>query len=116
MSNKLNITIEQNASLGLTFNLREDDGVTPTSIAGWTFTGSIKQTYQDAVPLTSFTMSVNSISSASVEAFLSADQTWLLNGSTYVYDFIANNPNTTPEETYRLMYGRAKIIPGVTQP
>ena len=113
---KLNITIEQNASFGLTLNLREDDGVTPTDITNWSFTGSIKTDYDSHDPIMFFTSSVVSVSGSTVEAFLSAEQTWNLSGSVYFYDIIANNPNVTPLETYRLLYGRVKILRGVTEP
>lgn len=113
---KLNITIEQNASYGLTLNLREDDGVTPKNITGWSLTGSLKTDYDAPLPLTFFTMSVTSATSGAINAFLSAEQTWNLSGSVYYYDIIANNTNLTPLETYRLLYGRVKILRGVTEP
>lgn len=113
---KLNISIEQNASYGLTLNLREDDTVTPRDITNWSLTGSIKESYDAPTPLMFFAMDVPSAISGSITAFLSADQTWNLSGSAYYYDIIANDANTSPLETYRLLYGRVKIIRGVTEP
>jgi hypothetical protein len=113
--NYLDIIIEQNATFGLTLSLTEDDGVTPVDITGWSFTGSIRQTFDGPVE-TAFSMSVGNLSQAVVRGFLTADQTWMLSGSVYHYDVIANNPTPSPDETYRLTYGRARIIRGVTEP
>jgi hypothetical protein len=47
---------------------------------------------------------------------LTAEATWVLTGTKYVYDLISNNPNTTPTETLRLMQGKVSVKPGVTEP
>lgn len=116
-SNKVNITVEQNASYILSLDLRQDDGVTPVNITGWNLTGSIRESYDSVLPTTFFTMSVLDVVSGSISARLSAEQTWGLSGSEgYYYDIIANNTGSAPLDTFRLLYGRVKINRGVTEP
>lgn len=112
--NKLNIEIEQNASYGLTLQLTEDDD-TPTNITNWSFTGSIRETYDSPNAVAFFSMSAVT-DAAIVSAFLTDEQTWGLSGSAYFYDIIAKNPNSTPNQTFRLLYGKVRINRGVTEP
>jgi hypothetical protein len=113
--NKLNIVVEQNATFKLTLQLTdEDNNNTPIDTLGWTYTGSLRETY-DTAPVMFFTMSAYP-SASMVTAFLTDNQTWMLSGSVYYYDIIAHNPVATPPETYRLLQGRVTVNRGVTQP
>ena len=116
--NEFDITIDQNASYDFSFNLFEDDNVTPINIVSWSFTGSIKEQYSDPTPILYFSSSVRDVISGSVDISLTAANTWGLglSGSRFVYDLIANNPLTSPVTTYRLLQGKVRIDPGVTQP
>ena len=117
LQNVYDICILQNQTFDLPFILLDDDGLTPIDITGWTFTGSIKQSYSDVTPLVFFTSSIVSVPSASILMHLPAESTWGLNSKKYVYDIISNDPSgTLGSETLRLMQGKVSVNLGVTEP
>jgi hypothetical protein len=116
LNNIYDICILQNQTFELPFQLYNDDGVTAINLSGWSFTGSIKSQFTDPVPALYFTSSIVNASSGSIKLYLSAETTWMLTGSKYVYDVIGNNSNVTPVETLRLMQGKVSVRPGVTEP
>lgn len=116
LNNIYNICILQNQTFELPFQLYNDDNITPIDISNWTFTGSIKSQYDDSIPTLFFTTSIVDPISGSLKLYISADTTWNLTGSRYVYDVIGNNTNVTPTETLRLLQGKVSVRPGVTEP
>lgn len=117
LQNVYDICVLQNQTFELPLTLLDDDGLTPINITGWAFTGSIKQTYADTVPLVYFTASIVSVPSASIKLYLPAESTWGLDTKKYVYDVIANNPSgSMGVETLRLMQGKVSVNLGVTEP
>lgn len=109
------ICILQNQTFNLPLTFRNDDG-SPIDISAWSFTGSIKEKFTDPVPAFFFTASILDAVSGSIKLYLSADTTWQITGSRYVYDLIGTNTGSTPPETLRLLQGKVSIKPGVTEP
>lgn len=118
VTNNYDICVTQNASFEMNFSLYDDSGTGSLDVTGWSFTGSIKQAFDDPSQVMAFTMSVVSFTTASVDTYLGAENTWQLGvtGSKFVYDIIANNPTVSPPETYRLMQGKISVNRGVTEP
>jgi hypothetical protein len=116
ITNDYPLCILQNQTFELPFTLYNDDGITPINITGWSITGSIKEQFSDTAPVLFFTSSIVSPESGSVKLYLSAESTWALTQTKYVYDVISNNPNVTPLETLRLMKGKVSVNLGVTEP
>lgn len=115
LNNIYDFCILQNQTFTLPLTLRNDDG-TLKDLSAWSFTGSIKEKTTDRVPSLFFTCSVALPVSGTLSLYLSADTTWALTGSKYVYDLIGNNTAVSPVETTRLMQGKITIKPGVTEP
>jgi hypothetical protein len=116
LTNIYDICVLQNQTFELPFQMYDDNGITPINVTNWSFTGSIKSAFTDATVATTFTASVVDASSGSIKLYLSADQTWALTESKYVYDVIANNDNVTPTSTLRIIQGKVSVKPGVTRP
>lgn len=118
ITNSYDICVTQNATFRLNFQLFDDTGSGSLDVTGWSFTASVKEQYTDLSPILYFTSSVISYTTASINLYLSADDTWRLgvSGTKFVYDVIGNNPTASPPETYRLMQGKVSINKGVTEP
>ena len=84
------ICILQNQTFKLPLTFKNDDG-TPMDLTSWAFTGSLKERYNDATPVMFLTSSFIIAASGSLQLYLSADMTWELTGSRYVYDLIGTN-------------------------
>ena len=108
------IYINQNATFAMSMQLTDATG-SAIDITGWSFTGSLKESYESAEPYLYFTSSVSDFSSSIINIELSADQTELLTETRYVYDVVGsvNNP-TAPDYVYRLLQGKVVVSPGVT--
>lgn len=115
-NNVYDICILQNQTFELPLQLYQDDNVTPIDLTGWSFTGSIRAQLGSPTTLLFFTASVIDAASGSLQLYLSANSTWELNTTKYVYDVIGNNTNETPVETLRLMQGKVSVRLGVTEP
>lgn len=116
LENIYDICILQNQTFQMLFQLYNDDGVTPINITNWTFTSAIRTQYGESTPPTFFTVSVLDAFSGSLRLYLAAQSTWDLTNSRYFYDVIGTNNNVSPPETLRLLQGKVKILPGVTEP
>ena len=109
-----NIEINQNATFKMSLQLTSTGSI-PLDITSWSFSGSVKQNYTDAdPPLVFFTASIIDVPNAVVEFSLTPYQTERLSESNYYYDFIGTNYSTTPDEVYRILEGKVKVYPGVT--
>lgn len=114
--NTYDVQILPNQTFHLGLTLKDDDGI-PLNLTAWSFTGSIKKTFADTIPVMYFTCSILDPTSGSMQIYLSADSTWTLeNNPRYVYDVIASVPATTPVEKLRILQGNVKINYGVTIP
>lgn len=114
---RFDINVNQNATFKMNFKLTDSSG-DPLDITNWTFTGSIKQDHtQPDPPLLIFTSSVadqNDPELATVTLSLNAIQTELLTERVYVYDVIGVDPNGGVPLVYRVLQGRVRVDPGVT--
>jgi hypothetical protein len=54
------------------------------------------------------------MSQSIIEFSLTPYQTAVLAQPSYYYDFIGTNYVTTPDEVYRILEGKVKVYPGVT--
>ena len=100
-----NLCINQYASYKLSLQFTDVAGA-PLDISTWMISGSIKE---------NFGIETVSLPSASINIYLTPDQTALLTKSQYVYDLIAQVSGSSPEETVRLLEGTVSIDPGVTE-
>lgn len=108
------ININQNATFKFSAQLTDVSG-SPIDITSWSFSGSIKAQASDAdPPVTIFSASVTDVTQSIVNFSLAPHQTALLTGPQFVYDIIAANHATTPEEVYRILQGKIKVSAGVT--
>jgi hypothetical protein len=111
-----NIDIFQNATFKMSIQLTNSgSGSSPIDITGWSFSGSIKQNYEDSDPsLIYFSASVLDPTQSIVMFSLTPTQTAQLTQPIYYYDCIAVNYPVAPDEVYRILQGRVKVSPGVT--
>ncbi len=108
------ININQNATFKMSIQLA-NSGSSSIDITGWSFSGSIKENYTDPDPaLVYFSHSIVDFSQSIVMFTLTPTQTGTLTKGMYYYDIIAVNYSKVPDEVYRLLQGRAKVSPGVT--
>lgn len=108
----MDIEVKQFATYKAVMSFTDADGV-PVDISAWSFTGSIRETFDSPV-ITDFNIEVLSLVSASIEVRLDPSQTSMFTGSKYQYDIIAGNVTPNPDEVYRLMEGKVKVRRGVT--
>lgn len=114
---QFNIEVNQNSTFKLTIQITGPDGVTPFGVSDWTFSGSIKENYLESpVPLLYFTASVLDVANSIVEFSLIPYQTAVLTQASYFYDCTGTKHSPTPDEVYRILEGRVKVYPGVTDP
>lgn len=113
MSTVYDIDINQNATYKISLQLNNSASL-PLNIVSWSFSGSIRQQYGDPdPPVVSFTASAD-VTSSILNLSLTPNQTSLLSQSRYVYDVIAVNYTVSPDEVYRLLQGKVRVHPGVT--
>lgn len=110
-----NITINQNATFKMSVQLTDESG-SALAISGWQFSGSLKANYDDPdPPVAYFSASVESPSQSLLTFTLTPTQTGVLDSQCiYYYDLIAVNYTLAPDEVYRILQGKARISPGVT--
>ena len=108
-----NIEINQNASFKLAVQLT-DSASQPLNITSWSFSGSIKETTASPDPSLMFFNIAADVSSSIITLSLLPSQTTLLTKTAYVYDVIATNLDPAPDEVYRILQGKVKVNPGVT--
>lgn len=110
------ISINQNATFKMSIQLTDVNG-SPLNITSWSFSGSIKENVTDPdPPLLFFTTSIADPSQSVVNISLTPAQTTMLSKTAYVYDVIATNYSTTPDEVYRVLQGKIKVSLGITDP
>ena len=109
-----NLCINQYASYKLSLQFTDVVGA-PLDISTWMISGSIKEKYKSTGSVVDFGIETVSLPSASINIYLTPDQTALLTKSQYVYDLIAQVSGSSPEETVRLLEGTVSIDPGVTE-
>jgi len=110
------LNINQNATFKFSLQLTDASG-SALDITGWDFSGSIKgQTIDPDPPLMFFTTSIVDFTQSIINVSLTPAQTTQLVNSQYVYDIIATNYSTTPDEVYRILQGKIKVNAGITDP
>lgn len=108
------LNINQNSTFKFNMQLKDSSG-SVLDITSWSFTGSIKEGKTSPDPsILFFTMSVVDLTASILEAYLTPSQTTQLVNPAYVYDIIATNYATTPDEVYRILQGKIKVSPGIT--
>jgi hypothetical protein len=110
-----NIEVNQNATFKLSLELRDSASVL-IPINSWSFSGSIKQNYADVDPPLMFFTASADVGTSTIEFSLTPNQTQLLDQPNYYYDFTGTNWSTVPDEIYRILEGKVKVYPGVTDP
>lgn len=108
----MDIEVKQFATYKAVMAFTDADGI-PVDISAWSFTGSIRETFDSPV-VTDFNIEVLSLASASIEIRLDPSQTATFTSGSYRYDIIAGNVTPNPDEVYRLMEGKVKVKRGVT--
>lgn len=110
------ININQNATFKFSIQLQDASG-SALNIVSWSFSGSIKRLSSDAdPPFLFFTCSVVDLTQSIVRISLTPAQTTQLTDPNYVYDVIGTNYTTTPDEVYRILQGKVRVNPGITDP
>ena len=113
---RYDININQNATFKMSIQVTNVSG-SPIDINNWSFSGSIKQNYTDNdPPILFFSCSVLDFSQSLISFMLNPYQTEVLSQPSYYYDFIGTNYSTTPDEVYRLLEGKVRVHPGITDP
>lgn len=107
------LCILQRATFKTSLTLTDESG-SFLNITSWSFSGSIRENVSAPTVITSFSCSVTSVASASIEISLTPWQTELLTRKKYVYDIIATNITPSPIEVYRIMEGEIEVSLGVT--
>ena len=105
------IEIDQGATFALKMDIESKVDGCKFDITDWTFTGSIRDTFNAATASAEFTMAVINAPSGSVQAQLPSSRTNTLVPGNKVYDI----EMTSGSVTLRLLEGPAKVRPQVTQ-
>lgn len=90
-----------------------DPSGSPIILTNWSFTGSLKENYQQTGSTATFTCTVTD-PSGSISITLPYTEARKLVKKKYVYDVIATNITPTPPEVYRILEGQAFVDLGVT--